>query len=228
MGNIIPLESRKRQEIEDLANSMLETFASEYRTVYGCQVFTSHEESDEYMFPFALKFSPWERLDYPIKKGYLTKQGVIRKTWRRRFFVVQPNYLIDYYENEEAYEKGLKPKGTINPCGYRTVSNLEDELTKRRKKLAAMLGVAHQDSPEKFPKHIFGVVHEKLRSYFIHADSDEEKLEWVEMFRLCCACVKGFNIVDPICQTTFNKAISKTLTAYANPEYHNYRGPEEK
>ena len=43
----------------------------------------------------------WERLDYPIKKGYLTKQGVIRKNWRRRFFVVQPNYLIDYYENEE-------------------------------------------------------------------------------------------------------------------------------
>ena len=42
----------------DLANSMLETFAGEYRTVYGCQVFTSHEESDEYMFPFALKFSP--------------------------------------------------------------------------------------------------------------------------------------------------------------------------
>jgi hypothetical protein len=40
----------------------------------------------------------------------------------------------------QAYEKGLKPKGTINPCGYRTVSNLEDELTKKRKKLAAMLG----------------------------------------------------------------------------------------
>ena len=40
----------------DLANSMLKTFATEYRTVYGCEVFASHEENDKYKFPFSLKF----------------------------------------------------------------------------------------------------------------------------------------------------------------------------
>jgi hypothetical protein len=54
-----------------------------------------------------------------------------------------------------------------------------------------VLGIDQQDSPEKFPNHTFGVVHDKARSYFIHADSDEEKLEWVQMFQLCCVCIKG-------------------------------------
>lgn len=35
---------------------MLKTFANEYKTIYGCEVFASHEENDEYKFPFSLKF----------------------------------------------------------------------------------------------------------------------------------------------------------------------------
>ena len=228
MGNIISLDSRKREEIEDLAYSMLKTFATEYETAYGCQVLTSHEESNEYKFPFALRFCPWDRLDYPIKKGYLVKQGLIRKSWRRRYFVVQPNFVVDYYESEEAYKKGLKPKGTINPRGYRTVSDVEEELAKRQRRFAAMLGTDQQDSQEKFPNHTFGVVHDKARCYFIHAENDEEKLEWVKMLQLCCDTVKGFEISDPISQSTFNKAISKTLIAYGNQGYHNYSGVGEQ
>ena len=45
-------------DVIDLAYSMLKTFATEYETVYGCQVLTSHEESNEYKFPFALRFCP--------------------------------------------------------------------------------------------------------------------------------------------------------------------------
>lgn len=228
MGNIIPPDSHKGQEIEDFANTILTTFASEYRTTYGCEVLRFDEESEECKYPFSLKFCPWERLDYPLKKGYLTKQGFIRRSWRKRYFVVQPNFLIDYYESEEAFEKGLKPKGTINPCGYQAVSDLEDVLAKRHKKLTAMLGADRPDTPETFPNHTFGVVHDKARSYFITAENEQEKLEWVQMFQLCCACVKGFNIDDPICQSTFNKAIARTLRAYGNTEYHNYRGTEEK
>ena len=37
----------------------------------------------------------------PLKTGYLVKQGAIRKNWLRRFFVVRPDYKIDYYESEE-------------------------------------------------------------------------------------------------------------------------------
>ena len=42
--------------------------------------------------------------------------------------------------SNQAFEKGLKPKGTINPCGYRAVSDVKDEMARRREKVTAMLG----------------------------------------------------------------------------------------
>ena len=53
------------------------------------------------------------------------------------------------------------------------------------------LGIEQVGSVETFPDHSFGVVHDKARSYFIYADNDEEKLDWMQMFQLCCTCVKG-------------------------------------
>ena len=37
----------------------------------------------------------------PLKTGYLVKQGGVRKNWLRRFFVVRPDFKIEYYEDEE-------------------------------------------------------------------------------------------------------------------------------
>ena len=31
----------------------------------------------------------------------MIKEGGKRKNWKRRYFVVRPNYTVDYYENEE-------------------------------------------------------------------------------------------------------------------------------
>ena len=33
--------------------------------------------------------------------GYLTKKGAIVKNWKKRYFVVNPDYSVDYFENEE-------------------------------------------------------------------------------------------------------------------------------
>lgn len=33
--------------------------------------------------------------------GYLTKKGAVVKNWKRRYFVVNPDYSVDYFENEE-------------------------------------------------------------------------------------------------------------------------------
>lgn len=46
----------------DLANSMLETFATEYRTAYGCEVIASSEDCDEDTFSFSLKYCPVSRI----------------------------------------------------------------------------------------------------------------------------------------------------------------------
>ena len=33
--------------------------------------------------------------------GYLAKRGAIMKNWKKRYFVVNPDYSVDYFENEE-------------------------------------------------------------------------------------------------------------------------------
>ena len=33
--------------------------------------------------------------------GYLTKKGAIVKNWKKRYFVVNSDYSVDYFENEE-------------------------------------------------------------------------------------------------------------------------------
>jgi hypothetical protein len=36
-----------------------------------------------------------------LKTGWMTKEGAIKKSWKKRFFVVRPDYKIDYYDKEE-------------------------------------------------------------------------------------------------------------------------------
>lgn len=40
-------------------------------------------------------------MDFELKTGYLTKKGAVVKNWKRRYFVVFPNFSVEYYENEE-------------------------------------------------------------------------------------------------------------------------------
>ncbi len=44
----------------------------------------------------------------PIRTGYLVKRGAIQKSWKRRFFVVRPNYFVEYYENEDKFKAGVR------------------------------------------------------------------------------------------------------------------------
>ena len=90
------------------------------------------------------------------------KQGSVRKKWLRRFFVVRPNFKIDYYESEEVrtrnsmrvlivlrryrlalqiYNKGGKVKKTISLCGYSVSTDLAKDLLARAQELAAKMGI---------------------------------------------------------------------------------------
>ncbi|XP_029214232.2 PH domain-containing protein DDB_G0267786-like [Acropora millepora] len=218
MGNLLPLDSSKKQQIEDIAEEFLKEFTLAYNTEYGIE-YTKNllkeidaesfaEEKPVYLL---LHRSPDSFKD-PLKMGYLTKKGAIVKNWKKRYFVVNPDYSVDYFENEEAYGKGFKPKGTIFPCGYEVFANMDETMMERIKNLAKLLGVDENEigGMEKLPEHTFEVGHSRRRSYLITAETEDEKVDWVETFKVCCRKADGLKSDDPVGRAAFKTAIWKT------------------
>jgi hypothetical protein len=58
----------------------------------------------------------------PLKKGYLTKQGAIVRSWRKRFFILSSEGDLYYLENEEA---GI-PKGVIKGTAINEIADSKD------------------------------------------------------------------------------------------------------
>ena len=44
---------------------------------------------------------------------------------------------------------------------------------------------------EKLPEHTFEVGHPRRRSYLITAETEDEKVDWVETFKVCCRKANG-------------------------------------
>lgn len=218
MGNLLPLDSSKKQQIEDIAEEFLKEFTIAYNTAYGVEYTKKTlKEIDAESFAeekpvYQLSHRPWDSFKHPIKMGYLTKKGAVVKNWKRRYFVVNPDYSVDYFENEEAFEKGFKPKGTIFPCGYEVNANIDETMAEKLKNVAKAMGVDEKEagSPEKLPEHTFEVGHSRRRSYLITAENEESKKEWVETFKVSCRKADGLKSEDPVGRAAFKTAIWKT------------------
>jgi hypothetical protein len=83
------------------------------------------------------------------------KEGGVRKTWKKRFFVVRWDHTVDYFENEavsitiwaffllcrqEAKKPKGKVKGSMGLAGYRVVEDVNEGLLKRATELAEKMG----------------------------------------------------------------------------------------
>ena len=91
--------------------------------------------------------------------GYLSKQGHMIRSWKRRFFTLQAKNVF-YYEGAQQDLGGLRGvglKGAITLTGYRDISSVEKGRRIRRLEL---LGV---------PKNLT-----------VEADDDEQFEGWVE------------------------------------------------
>ena len=93
----------------------------------------------------------------------------------------------------QVYGKSGKPKGVIHLAGYEVAESADNAKIEKLKSLAKKLGVDEESLPlpPKFPPHTFALTHERRRNYFITAADEDEKGEWVEMFRTCCRKTKG-------------------------------------
>lgn len=222
MGNLLPLDSHKKQQIEDISEEFLKEFTVAYNTAYGVEYTkTTLKEIDAESFAeekptFQLLQRSWDSFKGPLKMGYLTKRGALVKNWKKRYFVVNPDYSVDYFENEEAFEKGFKPKGTIFPCGYEVNADMDETMAERIKNLAKLMKVDEKEigTPDKYPEHTFEVGHSRRRAYLITAENEEDKNAWVEMFKVCCRKASGLKSEDPVGREAFKVAIWKTYWRY--------------
>jgi len=89
----------------------------------------------------------------PSKEGFLTKQGIVVKNWKKRWFVLSGTLLCYFRKQKDPY-----PKGIIQFSDARTIDCVLEPIDNR--------------------VNCF-VVETSSRSYYIIADSPKEMYEWV-------------------------------------------------
>jgi hypothetical protein len=225
-----PVDASTKQEIEDLIKAVLKTFTTEYIKWYALFM-VKKAKMDAQEEP-----SPYKLLERPpnteiLRKGWLMKEGGLRKTWKKRYFVARHDHVVDYYEKEEEAkkEKG-KVKGSMSLCGYNVVEDPNDGIIKRLKTLAEKMGMNLDDipKPKEYPKLTFEVHHYRRRCYFIKCENEEQFKEWVETFRTVCRYAYGLRNKEWVHKHAFNEAVRRTRWVLGRWGYWSYGGSEEQ
>jgi len=232
MGNLPsnPVDESTKQEIQELIKSILGTFTLNYVKEYALAMVLKikMEANDKPESWNLLERPPWSE-DY--KSGWLIKEGAVRKNWKKRFFVVRPNYTIDYYENEaEAKKEKGKKKGSISVAGYRVIEDVNDGILKRLHNMAEKMGMSVSDLPKgkEYPKYTFELHHSRRRCYFIKTETEEEFKEWVETFKTVCRNAYGFRNKEWVHERAFQEAVRRTRWSLGRWGWWSYGGSEEQ
>jgi len=227
-----PVDASTKQEMEELIKAVLKTFTIEYTKGYALSLVQKLKDDAQAPPPEQWKLMerpPWNR-DY--KMGFLMKEGGIRKNWKKRFFVVRPNYTIDYYETEAEFKKGekAKKKGTISLCGYRVVEDVNNGILNKLKNLAEKMNmdVSQLPKPKEYPQWTIELHHERRRSYFVQCENEEEFKAWSEQFKTCAWHAHGYTIEDPVHQSAFDEGVRKTRWELGRWGWWSWGGTEEQ
>lgn len=97
-----------------------------------------------------------DSFESPTHSGWLTKQGAIHKTWRKRYFVLN-QHLLYYFDGSSA----RRPKGVIDLTGCEVMR----DMTRGK-------------------KHCFQVSHKKnmqQRIFLLHAKGDDDMKHWMRV-----------------------------------------------
>jgi len=114
-----------------------------------------------------------------IKEGFLTKQGNIFKSWRRRYFVLE-GQKISYYKRERDYQKsrGAASVGCIT--------------------LGIGWTVEQCKGPERLGSHFKLTPPFDGRVYYLAADRPEEREEWITAINTICYGSKNEPVSKPM------------------------------
>ena len=233
MGGMMsnPVDASTKQEMEELIKACLKTFTLEYTKGYALNLVAKLKEEAAAGKPEEWKLMerpPWNR-DY--KEGWLMKEGGVRKNWKKRYFVVRPNYSIDYYESpEEAKKEKGKKRGTISLCGYRVNEDVNNGILNKLKKLAEKMGVdmSQLPKPKEYPPHTIELCHDRRRNYYIQCENEEDFHQWAEQFKTCAWRAYGYTNDDPVHKGAFDEAIRKTRWDLGRWGWWSWGGSEEQ
>jgi len=219
-----------KDEILEVAKAVCVTFTIEYTKAYTLALVQQiKEEMNAPPEPdWQLEKRPkWEK---DLKTGWLVKEGAIRKSWKRRWFVVKPDYQIDYYAEETDLANKKKPKGSINLCGYWVNTDPNDSVIGRLKRLAEKMGMdfSNLPKPNEYPPLTFELYHWRRRCYYVTASTKEEFDDWVAQFRSCCWWARGLQFDDGCHRAAFPVAAQKTRWELGRWGWYSSYGTEEQ
>jgi len=220
-----------KDAVIETAKKVVETFTVQYTKAYALAIVRICKEEVN-----APKKPEWQLTKRPewkedYKAGYLTKQGAVNKNWKQRWFVVRPNYNVEYYETEATVAKGPKAaKGKINLCGYWVNTDPNDSVLIRLKRLAEKMGVdfGSLPKPKEYPPLTFELNHSRRRCYYITATTKEEFDDWVAQFRTCCWHARSYTLEDEAHIRAFPVAVRKTRWELGRWSWYNNHGSEEQ
>ena len=106
--------------------------------------------------------------------GWLTKQGSFRKSWKRRYFVLEWPILRYYGSEEDATREQSKPGDARKPKGEVRC----DDVT-----LSDSISMARTGR-----ENCFGIFHKTRDAFFVAAESKEEMMQWANAIRHEASC----------------------------------------
>ncbi|XP_056602913.1 protein Niban 2b [Triplophysa dalaica] len=121
-----------------------------------------------------------------IFSGALFQYLEENKKWRNRFLFIPDTYNIDYFENKQAHDRGLHPKGTINCAGYRVLTSMEEYMELLNTSLQgvkAKVGTSpFLKCATQFPLILW---HPYARHYCFCVMTEKEQQKWNAVFQDC-------------------------------------------
>jgi len=219
-----------KEEVQKIIKDILQTFTTSYVKHYALGLVKKIEDdaSKEPGPDWKLTPRPDSNAE-PLKAGNLIKKGAIHKTWKKRWFVVRPDYVVEYHETQsKAKAPKAKPKGKIFLAGYKVVADPNDGAIQKIEKLAAQLkmDISELPKPKKYPEVTLELTHPRRRCYLLKVETVEEKENWVHMFRHVCWHAWGLENRDPVHVHAFYTAIRDCRWALGRWGWYSTGGSE--
>lgn len=209
MGNIPGMPQMPIEDINACAKEVLTTFAPVYTTSFALGLIDKLKAEAESKAATTDDDDVLQLLTPPtpsewLKEGFLIKQGAVKKSWKKRWFVAtnqSDNFRVLYFEKEALKDDFKKAKGEIKPCGYRVkLLNKEPEV-------------------KEFGEHAFMLKpYGRRRKWYMRADpatgtkeeKEELRKEWVGVFQYAARYADAPLNPDPVMRFAFQRAYRMT------------------